>query len=122
MKVFFLAAALAVVAAGVSAQSCEQATRNYNVSNGAMSRNQEMVDRAWREMHAACGTVPQQQRQQQQYAPPARTGPGQFVNCDQAGCWGSGNGVRYNFVSGGNLKGTDGSFCARGAGNTYSCN
>lgn len=49
-------------------------------------------------------------------------GPGQLVNCDQAGCWGASNGVRYNFVAGGNLQGTNGQFCARGAGNTYSCN
>ena len=53
---------------------------------------------------------------------PLRQHPGQFVNCDQAGCWGSANNVRYNFVAGGNLQGTDGSFCTRGAGNTFSCN
>lgn len=48
--------------------------------------------------------------------------PGQMVNCDAAGCWGSQNGVRYNRVAGGNLSGTNGSFCTRGAGNTFSCN
>lgn len=51
-----------------------------------------------------------------------RIGPGQLVNCDAAGCWGSQNGVRYNRDAGGNLAGTDGSFCARGAGNTFNCN
>lgn len=113
---------LAWVAYSASAQDCERATRNYNVSNGAMGRNQEMVDRAYSEMLQACGGGQRSQTQQQQYQPPARRGPGQFVNCDQAGCWGSANNVRYTFVAGGNLAGADGSFCARGAGNTFSCN
>lgn len=52
----------------------------------------------------------------------AASAPGQMVNCDTAGCWGSQNGVRYNRVAGGNLSGTNGSFCTRGAGNTFSCN
>lgn len=48
--------------------------------------------------------------------------PVQLVNCDPMGCWGANNGVRYNFVAGGNLQGTNGQFCARGAGNNFSCN
>lgn len=54
--------------------------------------------------------------------PPAHRAPGQLVNCDAAGCWGAQNGVHYNLVAGGNLQGTDGSFCTRGRGNTFSCN
>jgi hypothetical protein len=55
-------------------------------------------------------------------AAPLAAGPGSLVNCDQAGCWGSANGVRYNRAAGGNLIGTNGSFCTRGAGNNFSCN
>ena len=55
-------------------------------------------------------------------AAPAAVGPGSLVNCDTAGCWGSANGVRYNRAAGGNLVGTNGAFCTRGAGNNFSCN
>lgn len=117
---------VALSALGASAQDCRTATRNYEVSNAARTRNQEMVDRAYYEMTAACGTSPgagpaQAQRAAPQYGG-TRIPPGSFVNCDQAGCWGASNSVRYNFVAGGNLAGADGSFCARGAGNTFSCN
>lgn len=116
-------AALTLTAAA-SAQDCQQATRNYEVSRNSLRPNQGMVDRAWQEMQAACGSAPAYAPAAPQYepAPPARRGPGQLVNCDRAGCWGSQNGIRYNFGAGGNLHGTDGSFCARGAGNTFSCN
>ncbi|WP_157773622.1 hypothetical protein [Variovorax atrisoli] len=120
---------LAVLAAGgVHAQDCARATRNYEVSINSMRPDAGMVDRAVREMQAACGygpAAPLPPRAQYQPEPepnPVRRPPGQFVNCDQAGCWGSANGVRYNFVAGGNLQGTNGSFCARGAGNTFHCN
>lgn len=117
-------AAIAVLIASFGvpalAQDCQLATRNYEVSRGSMRPDQAMVARSWQEMQAACGTAPA--AQQYQPAPLARRGPGQFVNCDQAGCWGAQNGTRYNFVAGGNLQGTDGSFCTRGAGNTFSCN
>ena len=112
--------AFAALPLSASAQDCQRATRNYEVSRGSMRPDQEMVNRAWQEMQAACGAAPAAQRYEP--AQPVRRGPGQFVNCDQAGCWGAQNGVRYSFVAGGNLQGTDGSFCARGAGNTYSCN
>lgn len=102
------------------AQDCQRATRNYEVSRNSMRPDQGMVDSAWREMQAACGSAPA--AQQYEPAQPVRRGPGQFVNCDQAGCWGAQNGTRYNFVAGGNLQGTDGSFCTRGAGNTFNCN
>lgn len=118
---------LALTACGASAQTCEQATRNYNVSNGANVRNQEMVDKAYGQMLQICGgepagANPPPARPQQQQQARTRIPPGAFVNCDQAGCWGAGNSVRYTFVAGGNMSGSDGSFCARGAGNTFSCN
>ncbi|AVQ81686.1 hypothetical protein C4F17_12405 [Variovorax sp. PMC12] len=110
----------ACAAFGAHAQDCQRATRNYEVSRNSLRPDQGMVDRAWQEMQAACGAAPAAQRYEP--AQPVHRGPGQFVNCDQAGCWGAQNGVRYNFVAGGNLQGTDGTFCARGAGNTFSCN
>ena len=119
---------LALAACGASAQTCEQATRNYNVSNGANVRNQEMVDKAYGQMINICGgepagAQPQRQTYQRQQQPGrTRIPPGAFVNCDQAGCWGASNSVRYNFVAGGHMAGADGSFCTRGAGNTFSCN
>lgn len=119
------AAALLAIAAlplSASAQDCQRATRNYEVSRGSMRPDQEMVNRAWQEMQAACGAGPAPAQPQYAPDPPARRAPGQLVNCDAAGCWGAQNGVRYNLVAGGNLQGTDGSFCARGAGNTFSCN
>lgn len=118
-------AALAVFSsAAVHAQDCQRATRNYDVARNSMRPDQGMVGRAWNEMQAACGPAAAQPGSQQQVRPTnaAPRGPGQLVNCDAAGCWGSANGVRYNYVAGGNLQGTDGSFCARGAGNTFNCN
>lgn len=85
-----------------------------------MRPDQEMVNRAWQEMQAACGAGPAQP--QYSPVPPTHRASGQLVNCDAAGCWGAQNGVRYNLVAGGNLQGTDGSFGARGAGSTYNCN
>lgn len=113
-----------LMASSAHAQDCQRATRNYEVSRNSMRPDRGMVDKAWQEMQAACGptAAPAQQQQYYQPAPPARRGPGQLVNCDTAGCWGAQNGVRYNYGAGGNLHGTDGSFCARGAGNTFSCN
>ena len=108
------------VSGSAAAQDCQRATRNYEVSRNSLRPDQGMVDRAWQEMQAACGAAPAAQRYEP--AQPVRRGPGQFVNCDQAGCWGAQNGVRYSYVAGGNLQGADGSFCARGAGNTFSCN
>lgn len=51
-----------------------------------------------------------------------RVAPGQMVNCDRAGCWGANNGVRYNFAAGGNMNGSDGSFCTRTGPNGFNCN
>lgn len=116
-----LCAGLAAIS-NAYAQDCPRASRNYEVSRNSLRPDQGMIDRAWQEMQAACGYAPAAAQQQYQPALPARTGPGQFVNCDAAGCWGAQNGVRYNFGAGGNLHGTDGSFCTRGAGNTFSCN
>lgn len=115
---------LATAATCASAQDCQRATRNYEVARGSMRPDQGMVSRAWQEMQMACGptSAPASAQQQYQPAPATPRGPGQLVNCDPAGCWGSANGVRYNYVAGGNLQGTNGSFCARGAGNTFSCN
>lgn len=111
----------ALAATGAHAQDCQRATRNYEVSRNSLRPDQGMIERAWQEMQAVCGPT-QPAQQQYEPAPPMRRGPGQFVNCDTAGCWGAQNGVRYNFGAGGNLHGTDGSFCVRGAGNTFSCN
>jgi hypothetical protein len=124
MRAAVVAFFLAVASFGASAQDCQRATRSYEVSRNSMRPNQEMVNRAWNEMQDACGSTapPPAAQQQYQSPPPAPRGPGQLVNCDPAGCWGSANGVRYNYVAGGNLQGTNGSFCARGAGNTFSCN
>jgi len=114
---------LALLAVGAHAQDCQRATRNYEVSRNSMRPDQAMVERAWQEMQAVCGASPAAAPQPTyQPAPAPRRGPGQLVNCDAAGCWGAQNGVRYNLVAGGNLQGTDGSFCTRGAGNTFHCN
>jgi hypothetical protein len=67
------------------------------------------------------GGGPADQAREQQERQRANAPPGQMVNCDTAGCWGSANGVRYNRVAGGNLSGANGSFCTR-AGNTFNCN
>ena len=124
MRAAAICVLLGTVSAGTFAQDCQRATRNYEVSRNSMKPDQGMVDRAWQEMQAACGmaSAPIQHQFQQPPPTPARRGPGQFVNCDTAGCWGSQNGVRYNFGAGGNLHGTDGSFCTRSASNTFSCN
>lgn len=48
--------------------------------------------------------------------------PGQLINCDETGCWGAKNGVRYVFSADGKLVGTNGSTCVRVAPGQFSCN
>jgi hypothetical protein len=60
----------------------------------------------------------QQQEQQQQRR--QRQGPTSFSGCDTAGCWGN-NGVHYSRVAGGNMAGSDGSFCSTANGQNFSC-
>lgn len=58
----------------------------------------------------------QQQEQQQR----RRQGPTSFSGCNTAGCWGN-NGVHYSRVAGGNMAGSDGSFCSTANGQNFSC-
>lgn len=52
---FALALLALLSAGGATAQDCQRATRNYEVSRGSMRPDQTMVNRAWQEMQAACG-------------------------------------------------------------------
>ena len=51
------ALALACSIGPVAAQDCQRATRNYEVSRNSMRPDQGMVNRAWQEMQAACGST-----------------------------------------------------------------
>ena len=48
--------------------------------------------------------------------------PGQLIRCDEVGCWGAKNGVRYLFAQDGKLIGANGSTCVRVAQGQFSCN
>jgi hypothetical protein len=98
--------------------SCETQSSRKGCIGGARSTNPNWS--AGRGYHGGGGPADQRAANAQRARNAAP--PGQMVNCDPAGCWGAQNGVRYNFVAGGNLQGTNGSFCARGAGGTFSCN
>jgi len=68
------------------------------------------------------GGGPADQRYEADQAARRVSAPGQMVNCDSAGCWGANNGVRYNSAGGGNLIGTNGSFCTNAGGGMFHCN
>ncbi|MCY1245543.1 hypothetical protein D9M72_587030 [compost metagenome] len=106
--------------AQVSADSeqCETYGTRKGCYGGERARNPKWSPT--RGYHGSGGPADQQYEAERRAR--AASAPGQMVNCDAAGCWGSQNGVRYNRVAGGNLAGTNGSFCTRGAGNTFSCN
>lgn len=99
-------------------EQCETYGTRKGCYGGERARNQKWSTA--RGYHGSGGPADQQYDAERRAR--AASAPGQMVNCDAAGCWGSQNGVRYNRVAGGNLQGTNGSFCARGAGNTFSCN
>lgn len=65
------------------------------------------------------GGGPADQRHDAQQAARRAAAPGRMV-CDKTGCWGSNNGIRYESVGGGHLKGPDGVLC-RKAGDRFHC-
>ncbi|MBY4593873.1 hypothetical protein, partial [Rhizobium redzepovicii] len=98
-------------------EPCDTYSNRKGCYGGARSSNPKWSPT--RGYHGSGGPADRQYEQEQLQR--AASAPGQMVNCDRAGCWGSQNGVRYNKAAGGNLQGTNGSFCTR-AGNTFNCN
>ncbi|QRF60215.1 DUF4124 domain-containing protein [Variovorax paradoxus] len=101
----------------VDAEGCDTVSPRRGCYGGERNRNPNWSAR--RGYYGGGGPADQQYEREQQER--AASAPGPLVGCDASGCWGSQNGVRYNRVAGGNLQGTDGRFCVRGAGNTFSC-
>lgn len=99
-------------------EACETYSDRKGCIGGERARNPNWSAR--RGYNGGGGAADQRYEEQQRLR--AASGPGPFVNCDSAGCWGSRNGVRYHRAAGGNLVGTDGQVCTSSAGTTYSCN